>query len=322
MAEFSLASVALSFAAAGWHVAPALAGLKRPATRRGVHDATRDPDRIRQWWKANPRFNVMVDAGRSGVVVVDCDMLPEWPADAGPRPSGIESGADVLLWLAELEGHDTGWLLADPVPQTLTPSGGIHFFFRAPEGRKVGNSVARVGPGIDVRAAGGYVIAPWSQTLAGHYRPLHWPHTVAGTTDLEHVTAAAMRSVDVRPSQLPVLPDWLAERAAPTPKPVDPFDVLERALDVGPIGSRTSYAATALQRECADVAAAANGGRNERLHLAAVRLGQLVGAGMLEQDTVESALTEATSLPGPEATATMASGLRFGMAHPREVALR
>lgn len=48
------------------------------------------------------------------------------------------------------------------LPVTLsatTPSGGRHFWFLLPSGAKVGNSVG-IAPGLDIRAAGGYVVAP------------------------------------------------------------------------------------------------------------------------------------------------------------------
>jgi hypothetical protein len=61
------------------------------------------------------------------------------------------------------------------------------------------------------------------------------------------------------------------------------------------------------------------GVRNVTLHRAACRLGQLVGAGLLEEDRAERELLAATSLPEREATATIISGLGWGRDHPRDV---
>jgi hypothetical protein len=48
----------------------------------------------------------------------------------------------------------------------MTGSGGDHFFFRWP-GRPVSNSAHRLGRGLDVRGAGGYVVAPPSLHISG-----------------------------------------------------------------------------------------------------------------------------------------------------------
>jgi hypothetical protein len=57
------------------------------------------------------------------------------------------------------------------VPKTVvvsTPTGGFHLYFDT--GAEIyPNSVSKLGPGIDVRGDGGYVIAPGSVTPAGQY---------------------------------------------------------------------------------------------------------------------------------------------------------
>ena len=50
-----------------------------------------------------------------------------------------------------------------------TPSGGLHFHFRS-NGREVRNSAGKLGPGLDVRGDGGYVLLPGSRLEAGPYR--------------------------------------------------------------------------------------------------------------------------------------------------------
>jgi len=85
---------------------------------------------------------------------------------------------------------------------------------------------------------------------------------------------------------------------------------------------RTAYAQSALEREVGRVAVAVDGSRNVQLNRAAFALGQLVGAGVLEQDTVEGALmvaAERADLPDDEAWRTIQSGLTAGMREPREL---
>jgi len=50
-----------------------------------------------------------------------------------------------------------------------TPSGGMHLYFRAPEGMTIKNSVSDLAEGVDVRGHGGYVIVPPSSTESGSY---------------------------------------------------------------------------------------------------------------------------------------------------------
>jgi hypothetical protein len=81
---------------------------------------------------------------KSGVVVLDVDV------DDG----GLES-------LAKLERAGA------PAPKTArasTGGGGIHVFFRSPRGTQIRNSAGLLGPGLDVRGEGGYVVVPPSRT--------------------------------------------------------------------------------------------------------------------------------------------------------------
>lgn len=81
---------------------------------------------------------------RSGVVVIDLD-----------RKNGID-GLESLSALGD-------------VPETLTArtgSGGLHLYFRHP-GIPVKNSAGVLGPGIDVRGDGGYVVLPPSPHRSG-----------------------------------------------------------------------------------------------------------------------------------------------------------
>jgi len=125
---------------------------KHPATGRGFHDATTDPEQIERWWSEHPDRNIGVATGReSGLLVVDID----------PDKGGEKT-------LAALE-HEYG---AFPMTaQTLTGldgSGGRgrHLYFEHPPVPiKSGTEV--LGPGVDIRADGGYVIAAPSVHVSG-----------------------------------------------------------------------------------------------------------------------------------------------------------
>lgn len=122
---------------------------KHPRTERGLKDATSDEATIRDWWRRWPGANVGVVTGAdSGIVVLDVD------AGSG----GIES-------LAELQGEHGD--IAETV-EAVTGGGGLHLIFRHPgRAHKISNSAKRVGPGLDVRGDGGYIVAAPSGHMSG-----------------------------------------------------------------------------------------------------------------------------------------------------------
>jgi hypothetical protein len=122
-------------------VFPCKPGRKEPLTPNGFKDATTDPARIRAWWSRWPDANIAMPTGkRSGWVVVDVD----------PEHGGYDS-------LAAL--HEEGYEL--PLTATIkTGGGGVHHYLRCPAGEEIRNSAGKLGPGLDIRGEGGYVIVP------------------------------------------------------------------------------------------------------------------------------------------------------------------
>lgn len=130
-------------AAAAWYaqhgipVMPCLPRDKRPLTAHGFKDATTDPATVAAWWSEHPDANIAIPTGTaSGLLVVDVDPRNGGPADRSE--------------LIERFG---------PIPDTaevLTGGGGRHLFFRHPGG-KVPKELCE---GVDLKADGGYVIAP------------------------------------------------------------------------------------------------------------------------------------------------------------------
>jgi hypothetical protein len=83
-----------------------------------------------------------------------------------------------------------------------------------------------------------------------------------------------------------------------------------------------SYAEVALDKEVRQVADSPQGERNHTLNVAAFNLGQLVGAGLLGRERVEEGLRWAglsAGLDAGEVEATLRSGLKAGVAMPRQV---
>jgi len=145
---------ALDYAARGWRVLP-LHGIepdgsctcgradcpspgKHPRTRHGMRDATTDLETIRDWWDRWPDANVGIATGR-GLMVLDVD---------GEEGQANISGQHV------------------PATPCVHTGRGSHLYLRPPEGVRVRNAVG-LAPGLDVRAEGGYVVAPPSRHASG-----------------------------------------------------------------------------------------------------------------------------------------------------------
>jgi hypothetical protein len=144
---------------------PVVERAKTPATRRGFLCASSDPRRIRAWWAAGA-FNIGLPTGAtSGIVVVDVD------DDKG----GSEHLA-ALLTVAPTRSAKTG--------------NGFHYYFAAP----ATDLRSRVGflPGVDLRAAGAYVVAPPSVHPSG--RSYEWLSTAPLAPFPEELLAHLVRS--------------------------------------------------------------------------------------------------------------------------------
>jgi putative DNA primase/helicase len=120
---------------------------KHPRTVRGFLDATCDPVRVQSWWRSWPDANVGIAAGSvAGIVILDVD----------PAHRGLES----VAMLEERHGE------LPPTWCVETGGDGLHLWFRS-NNNALRNSAGRVGLGLDVRANGGYSIAPPSRHRSG-----------------------------------------------------------------------------------------------------------------------------------------------------------
>ena len=130
---------ALALAARGFRVFPLWPDTKRPAIKGWPDAATTNPEIITRVWN-KAAYNIGVAAGR-GLLVLDIDVK-----------NGKEGLASAKALGVSLQGF-----------VVRTPSGGLHVYYRGPD---VGNSAGRLGPGLDIRSAGGFVVGPGS-TIEG-----------------------------------------------------------------------------------------------------------------------------------------------------------
>lgn len=183
------------------------------------------------------------------------------------------------------------------LPLTLTadtPNGGRHYVFRKPESVTLRNRVS-VMPGLDVRAAGSFIVAEPSQ-LDG--RDWLWNDWQPDTGEQPEIADA---------------PQWLLD-AISKPAP----EAAERATSATD-GPADAYATRALERATSAVLTATEGARNDALNGAAYGLARLVAAGRLDWTQCELALVRAaraTGLEDGEIRATLASAYAAGTAVP------
>jgi Bifunctional DNA primase/polymerase, N-terminal/Primase C terminal 1 (PriCT-1) len=134
--------------------------------RNGSHSGSRSEDVIRHWWRVAPHANIGLVTG--DVIVLDVDR----------RDGGDQS-------LKALE-HRHGELSS--TWRALT-GGGEHVYFSRPA-VQIPCSAKLLGPGLDIRGVGGYVVAPPSVHISG--RIYAW-------------------SVDHHPDEVPIapMPEWM-----------------------------------------------------------------------------------------------------------------
>lgn len=330
----------------GWPVHPLAAGRKTPVGNcaacrapghdraacdclragrwcHGFHAATLDADRVEQWWGTRPDLGVGVATGPADLVVIDVDahgrelpgrdrLLPGIAISAGIDLTGLANGFHTLGVLAALHGVTSPADDASTL-RVRTPSGGLHVWYHG-GGRRWQCSTGSGGGRalawqVDVRAHGGYIVAPGTVTSAGVYRA-------------------------VGPVREPApLPDWLAgelERtghlvpetaaAAIGPRPVPPR-ARQAVLAAGGGDGVAQRVLAGVLAEVAACAAVPEGAAfSEKLNRAAYTAGGLVAAGRLTEDAATRALREAAerARPGQESRcgAIIRGGLSAGLARP------
>lgn len=241
------------YAVKGWAVFPCAPRGKEPLVKGGVLAATTNPEQISSWWERYPDANIGVATGASGLVVIDFDSLSALaglPAELPPTLAS-RTGKGLHLWYKER------WAVQPSV------------------GRLPGLGTT---PGVDLRAANSYVLAPPSVHPSGAvYRWEYKWNTTAVPAPL-----------------------WL--------KP-EPQVEVERTEVAAP----TAYAAGALRNTMQRIRAAKEGERNHTLNREVYSLNLLVKDGLLEASLVKQEALRAAKdigLSDFEALRTIESAMR------------
>lgn len=291
----------------GWHVFPLIPGTKRPAIpshpehRCDGRDplcidghlgweqrATTSSEQIEAFW-ANKSFGIAIATGPSQLLVIDLDV-----AKHPDRPSGYDS-------LAQLE-NEAGHRLPEETFTVATPSGGRHLYYHQDHEHRLRCSAGRLGPGIDTRGKGGYIIAPPTALADGRY-------------SIE---------CDKPPAQLPA---WIAEQLRPAaPETPERPDGRCSTPTLVSARRRQRYVEAAVAGELDRIATAISGDRNNSLFRAAIAFGQLIASDLLEEARARRLLRKsahphvtAGAYDEAQANKTIESGLRRGFNEPREI---
>ncbi len=288
-------AAALSYAEAGVHVFP-LTLRKKPVRRcatclspgacpgrnecrcgvdtcHGFYAATVEPTTIRRWWSEHPQWQVGLRTGAlSNLVVLDVDV------DNG----GLDSL--VALQRADLD-------IAGTAVQLSGSGRSFHLVYAHP-GHPVASSQARLGPGLDVRGDGGYVVGAPS---------------VHASTGARYQLLGDLQDVPVWP-----LPAWRDQRRARFSESGGPRRGTSAHGRGAVDGGRLS--AARLAALVAKVAGAPVGQRRSTLFWAACRVGECSG----RQDYLVSAAgalmlaAQRSGLDSSEIFPTLLEGLRLG----------
>ncbi len=135
----------LSYIAHGFNVFPVKPD-KKPLTAHGLKDATQTQAGVREYWTRWPEAGIAL--GTDGFIVLDFDT----------KNGGLENKSAIEAKYGSLprtRTHRTG-------------GGGEHWIYRNPNGTDVRNTVALADyRGVDLRANGGYIVAPPSMHESG-----------------------------------------------------------------------------------------------------------------------------------------------------------
>lgn len=158
---------------------------KTPCVKDWRLKASSDLNQIEGLHRQFPDAVAGIELGRAKLIVVDLDRHG--------GPDGVAAFETLVARYGDLPPH----------PEARTPGDGHHHIFSQPEGRTLGNRKGALPAGIDVRGAGGWIVAPGSVRSDGRrWAPVE---SAPSLIDAYHKRV------------IPPLPQWLATIISATP---------------------------------------------------------------------------------------------------------
>lgn len=164
------------------------------------------------------------------------------------------------------------------------------------------NSAGKIGPGLDVRANGGYVVVP--------------PSVIVNRQGKKRAYAWQNPAITLSKGKLPEAPPWLVNLIIPNEKPIIPLKTHSIIYN----GASTRYGHAALINECNKIRQATEGCRNDTLNRCAFNIFRLVFGGEIALSDAESSLHSAAlncGLETKESSNTINSAKRKAQEKPR-----
>ncbi|PLX39776.1 MAG: hypothetical protein C0608_11405 [Deltaproteobacteria bacterium] len=184
---------ALAYAQQGYPVIPVETRDKVPSIPDRPNRASTDIAFVVEGWRLWPDANIgLLTGDKSGLVVIDLDKKP-----------GVDGEGS-------MEALEAKYGALPKTSRARTGGGGVHLYFRHPGGH-ISNSTGKLGPGIDVKADRGFVVAPPSV------------HASGGQYEWE---------VPLSEENLADLPEWLLRLLSEPPTPAN------AQVEIIPVGVR------------------------------------------------------------------------------------
>lgn len=187
---------AMDYISRGWHLFPLRPGSKVPATPNGFHNATQVAEKIEGWFKGGNHNIGIATGSTSGLVVIDDDCY---------KPGGSD-----LRGLEQQHGA---------LPETYTVktrAGGRQYYFRYCSSQtRIKCSTGKIGSHIDIRAEGGYVVAPPSFVVEDSKWPAGYYEIAldAGLAELPQDWVSLLAQQKSAPAIVPPLKTGFSENA-------------------------------------------------------------------------------------------------------------
>ena len=129
--ENEFLNAALGYMKQGFYVFPLKPKSKAPLTPNGFKDASNDPEILKTWWEKHPNANI-----------------------------GIATGAISDLIVIDVDGEYPNAFPAIPKTAKVKTNKGYHLYLKYPDGLEIGCKTRLHGSDVDIRANGGYIVAP------------------------------------------------------------------------------------------------------------------------------------------------------------------
>jgi Bifunctional DNA primase/polymerase, N-terminal len=281
---------------------------KKKPIIKGWQAVRADPERVRSWWRKYPQALPGIALGQAGLVAMD--------ADRHGGPDGV-AAFDKLV--ADHGGLPIG-------PMTATAGGGLHYIFKQPQGKPLGNHDGVLHrQGINVRGRNGFIVGIGAVCPDGSM----W-RTADGSPSLIE---------GFQNCTIPMIPAWLVDLVRPhkSDKPKKAAKGNAEAADSkpspgAPLSSpgksatkrEKAYARGALDNIVVELAAMSpNTGRNEMTYRKAFATGTMVVRGWIDRRTVEREMFGACEknglvAEGDDVRGAIERGLDDGSRYPQE----